>query len=295
MLTINPKKSTTPEVHHALLGGIAPRPIAFASTVDKDGKPNLSPFSFFNAFGANPPILIFSPARSGRDNTNKHTFLNIQEVPEVVINMVTFDMAQQMSLASSPFARGVNEFEKSGFTKQESETIKPFRVKESPIQYECKVQQVIETGTEGGAGNLVICEVTRIHIDEDVLDYEGKIDPQLADLIGRMGGNYYVRTIGDGLFEIPKPISSVGIGFDQLPAFIKNSREMSQAEKAQLAGLERVPIETDLEITKLSEYVVNGLNRKDLNPICYSKDLIANGKIWDALIYLMIIEKLSQK
>lgn len=291
MLTINPKEVTTPEVHHALLGGIAPRPIAFASTIDKEGKPNLSPFSFFNAFGANPPILIFSPARSGRDNTNKHTLLNIQEVSEVVINMVTFDMAQQMSLASSPYPRGINEFEKSGFTMLESETIKPFRVKESPVQYECKVQQVIETGSEGSAGNLVICEVTRIHLDEDILDYEGRVDPNLADLIGRMGGNYYVRTIGDALFEIPKPISNVGIGFDQLPEFIRNSREWSQAEKAQLAGLEKLPKDVELEEKQLSEYVINGLEKKDLSPICYSKDLIANGRIKDALVYLMILEK----
>lgn len=291
MLTINPKKSTTPEVHHALLGGIAPRPIAFASTIDKDGNPNLSPFSFFNAFGANPPTLIFSPARSGRDNTNKDTLLNIKQVPEVVINMVTFDMAQQMSLASSPYERGVNEFKKSGFTMLESETIKPFRVKESPIQYECKVLQVIETGDQGGAGNLVICEVTRIHIDEDVLDYEGKIDPNLADLIGRMGGNYYVRTIGDALFEIPKPVSFVGMGFDQLPEFIRVSRDWSKAEKAQFAGLERIPTEDDLRKDKLSAFVLNGLDNKDLSPICYSKDLIANGKIWDALVYLMVLEK----
>lgn len=291
MLTINPNESSTPEVHHALLGGIAPRPIAFASTVDKDGKPNLSPFSFFNAFGANPPILIFSPARSGRDNTNKHTFLNIQDVPEVVINMVTFDMAQQMSLASSPYEKGINEFEKSGFTMLDSETIKPYRVKESPIQYECKVIQVIETGDQGGAGNLVICEVTRIHIDEDILDFDGRIDPNLADLIGRMGGNYYVRTIGDALFEIPKPISSKGIGFDQLPDFIKNSRDWSPAEKAQFAGVEKLPNEADLKKENLSDYVFNGLNNKDLSPICYSKDLIANEKVWDALIYLMILEK----
>jgi flavin reductase (DIM6/NTAB) family NADH-FMN oxidoreductase RutF len=291
MLTINPKESTTPEVHHALLGGIAPRPIAFASTIDKDGNPNLSPFSFFNAFGANPPTLIFSPARSGRDNTNKDTLLNIKEVPEVVINMVTFDMAQQMSLASSPYAKGINEFEKAGFTMLASETIKPFRVKESPIQYECKVQQVIETGDKGGAGNLVICEVTRIHIDEDILDYEGRVDPNLADLIGRMGGNYYVRTIGDALFEIPKPISSIGVGFDQLPEFIKVSRDWSTSEKAQFAGLERIPTEDDLKVEHLSSFVTNGLDKSDISPICYSKDLIANEKVWDALVYLMVLEK----
>lgn len=287
MMTINPKERSVQEVHHGLLGGIAPRPIAFASTIDKDGNPNLSPFSFFNAFSANPPILIFSPARGGKDNRNKHTFFNIQEVPEVVINMVTFDMAQQMSLASSNYPKGVNEFDKAGFTMQESETIKPFRVKESPIQYECKVQQVIETGTEGGAGNLVICEVTRIHIDEDILDYNGHVDPNLADLVGRMGGSYYVRTIGDALFEIPKPLAHVGIGFDQLPDFIRNSRDWSQPEKAQLAGVERLPNKDDLKDENLSEYVNNGLTQKGLNPICYSKDLIANGMIWDALVFLM--------
>lgn len=286
-MTINPKERSVQEVHHGLLGGIAPRPIAFASTIDKDGNPNLSPFSFFNAFGANPPMLIFSPARGGKDNKNKHTFFNIQEVPEVVINMVTFDMAQQMSLASSNYPKGVNEFEKAGFTQQESETIKPFRVKESPIQYECKVQQVIETGTEGGAGNLVICEVTRIHIDEDILDYNGHVDPNLADLVGRMGGNYYVRTIGDALFEIPKPLAHIGIGFDQLPDFIRDSRDWSQPEKAQLAGVERLPSKEDLKDENLSEYVNNGLTQKGLNPVCYSKDLIANGMVWDAMVFLM--------
>lgn len=287
MLTINPAERSLQEVHHALLGGIAPRPIAFASTIDNKGNPNLSPFSFFNAFGANPPMLIFSPARGGKDNKNKHTFFNIKEVPEVVINMVTFDMAQQMSLASSNYPKGVNEFVKSGFTMMKSETIKPFRVKESPVQLECKVQQVIETGTEGGAGNIVICEVTRIHIDEDILDYNGQIDPNLADLVGRMGGNHYVRTIGDALFEIPKPVSNIGIGFDQLPEFIRDSRDWSQPEKAQLAGVARLPNEEELEYENLSNYVVNGITQKGLNPICYSKDLIANGKVWDALIFLI--------
>jgi flavin reductase (DIM6/NTAB) family NADH-FMN oxidoreductase RutF len=290
MHTINPKEVSTPEVHHALLGGIAPRPIAFASTVDKEGKPNLSPFSFFNAFGAKPPILIFSPARSGRDNTNKHTFLNIQEVPQVVINMVTYDMAQQMSLASSPYKRGVNEFEKSGFTMLKSETVKPFRVKESPIQYECNVIQIIETGDQGGAGNLVICEVMRIHLDKNILNEDGRVDPNLADLIGRMGGNYYVRTTGKSLFEIPKPISSIGIGYDQLPSFIKNSKDWSPAEKAQFAGVERLPNAKDLMHENQSVYVLTGIKNKDLNPICYSKDLLANNKVWDALVYLMIVQ-----
>lgn len=294
MLTINPKEATNQEVHQAILGGIAPRPIAFVSTIDKDGKPNLSPFSYFNAFGANPPIVIFSPARRGRDNTHKHTYFNVKDVPEAVINMVTFDMVQQVSLASSDFAKGENEFEKAGFTMLESETVAPFRVKESPVQLECKVIQVIETGDQGGAGNLVICEVTRIHIDEDILDYKGQIDPNLADFVGRMGGNYYVRTMGDALFEIPKPLSVVGIGFDKLPEFIRIMRELSQAEKAQLAGVERLPNDEDFKEEKLSVYVQNGLKQKGLNPTCYSKDLIANGKVWDALIFLIIQHNLKK-
>jgi flavin reductase (DIM6/NTAB) family NADH-FMN oxidoreductase RutF len=278
-------------VHHALLGGIAPRPIAFASTIDKDGNPNLSPFSFFNAFGANPPTIIFSPARRGKDNTNKHTFFNVQEVPEVVINMVTFDMVQQMSLASADFDRGVNEFEKAGFTMQKSETIKPFRVKESPIQFECKVKQVIETGQEGGAGNLVICEVTRIHFDEDILDANGQVDPNLADLVGRMGGNYYVRTSGEALFEIPKPISSIGIGVDKLPSFIRSIKEISSAELAQLAGVESLPTKEELQEENLPREVVFGLKNKGLISTCYAKDLISNGHVKEALIFLMVKEE----
>ncbi|NOR87812.1 MAG: flavin reductase family protein [Bacteroidales bacterium] len=291
MITINPKESSIQEVHHALLGGIAPRPIALASTIDSDGNPNLSPFSFFNAFGANPPILIFSPARRGKDNTNKHTFFNIQEVKEVVINMVTFDMVQQVSLSSADYPKGVNEFEKAGFTMLPSETIKPFRVQESPVQFECKVQQVIETGQEGGAGNLVICEVTRIHIDEDILDKDGNINPDLADLVGRMGGNYYVRTSGEALFEIAKPVSSIGIGIDGLPEYIWNNKEISPSELAQMGSLESLPSEEDLLTENLSKFVRNGLSHKGLNPICYAKDLVANGHVKDAVVFLMLVNR----
>lgn len=288
MITINPKESTTQEVHHALLGGIAPRPIAFASTIDKDGNPNLSPFSFFNAFGANPPTIIFSPARRGKDNTNKHTFFNVNEVPEVVINMVTFDMVQQMSLASADFPKGVNEFKKAGFTMLKSESVRPFRVKESPIQFECIVKQVIETGQEGGAGNLVICEVSRIHIDEDILGDDGHIDPNLADLVGRMGGNYYVRTSGESLFEIPKPVSSVGIGIDQIPDFIKNIKEISSAELAQLASIDKLPSKVEFQKDNLPKEVLFGMNNKELMTVCYAKDLIYNNHIKEALMFLML-------
>jgi flavin reductase (DIM6/NTAB) family NADH-FMN oxidoreductase RutF len=284
MKTINPKEKSGQEVYHALAGGIAPRPIAFASTIDKEGNPNLSPFSFFNAFGANPPILIFSPNRRGRDNTNKHTFFNVQEVPEVVINMVTFSMVQQMSLTSMDFEKGVNEFEKAGFTMLESETIKPFRVKESPIQFECKVQQVIETGQEGGAGNLVICEVTRIHLQEGILDAKGQVDPNMADLVGRMGGSHYVRASGQALFEIPKPISSIGIGVDQLPLKIRENSDLSSSELAILAGVEKIPGEEDLKPENWPLVLKNMLREENFSV----HQLIQKNHVWEAFIYLML-------
>ena len=186
-------------------GAVAPRPIAFASTIDKDGKPNLSPFSFYNAFGTNPPILVFSPSRRGRDNTTKHTYENVKEVPEVVINVVNFEMVRQVSDASAEFPKGVNEFEMVGFTMQKSDLVRPFRVKESPVQFECRVLQVIETGTGGGAGNLVICEILRMHVNPGILDESGRIDPHRIDLVGRLGRNFYVRASGDAIFEVAKP------------------------------------------------------------------------------------------
>jgi flavin reductase (DIM6/NTAB) family NADH-FMN oxidoreductase RutF len=204
-LHFDPKETPVQKFHHLMLGVIAPRPIAFASTVDRDGRPNLSPFSFFNAFGANPPVVVFSPSRRGKDNTTKDTYENIKEIPEVVINAVTFDMVQKVSDSSADFAKGVNEFEMVGFTMQPSELIRPFRVKESPVQMECKVLQVIETGFEHAAGNLVICEILRIHVIPEVLDEKGRIDPNKIDLVGRLGGEYYVRASGSALFEVAKP------------------------------------------------------------------------------------------
>jgi flavin reductase (DIM6/NTAB) family NADH-FMN oxidoreductase RutF len=201
----DPKDTSVPKFHHLMLGAIAPRPIAFASTIDKDGRPNLSPFSFFNAFGANPPVVVFSPSRRGRDNTTKHTYDNIKEVPEVVINAVTYGMVNQVSDSSADFAKGVNEFDMVGFTMEPSDLVKPFRVKESPVQMECKVLQVIETGYGPAAGNLVICEILRIHVNPTVLDSQGRIDPHKIDLVGRLGGEYYVRASGSALFELAKP------------------------------------------------------------------------------------------
>lgn len=204
-LTINPKETTVQRFHQMMLGSIAPRPIAFVSTIDEDGRPNLSPFSFFSAFGANPPIVVFSPSRRGKDNTTKHTYENVKVVPEVVINAVTFDMVQKVSDSSADFPKGVNEFDMVGFTMEPSELVKPFRVKESPVQMECRVLQVIETGFENAAGNLVICEILRMHVNPDVLDEKGRIDPNKIDLVGRLGGEYYVRASGTALFEVAKP------------------------------------------------------------------------------------------
>lgn len=253
MISLNPSDLTVPKVHQYLLGAIGPRPIAFASTVDAEGRPNLAPFSFFNVFSANPPILIFSPARSGRLNTTKDTYNNVKLVPEVVINVVNYNIVQQMSLASSPYAPGVDEFVKSGFTPLASETIKPYRVAESPVQFECKVKQVIELGAEGGAGNLIICEVTSIHIDESVLDENGMIDQHKIDLVSRMGGDWYCRADSNSMFEVKKPITTCGIGFDQLPDDILRSQVLSKNELGQLAGIEELPNETDVNEYKLLE------------------------------------------
>jgi len=241
MLTIDPKEVTVPELHGYLLGAIAPRPIAFASTVDKNGKVNLSPYSFFNCFGANPPILIFSPARRGRDNTTKDTFENVKEVGEVVINIVNYPMVEQMSLSSTEYPRGVNEFEKAGLTAIESVKIKPPRVGESPAAFECKVLEVKETGTEGGAGNLVICEVLLAHFKEDVLDENKKIDPFKLDAVARMGGNYYCRAQGDAIFEIPKPLRNLGIGVDNMPEEVKNSSILTGNNLGRLGNIEALP------------------------------------------------------
>jgi flavin reductase (DIM6/NTAB) family NADH-FMN oxidoreductase RutF len=235
------------------VGAIGPRPVAFASPIDAEGRPNLSPFSFFNVFGANPPLLIFSPARRGRDNTTKHSYHNVKAVPEVVINVVTYAMVQQTSLASTEYAEGVNEFVKAGFTPIPSDVVRPFRVKESPVQFECRVQQVIETGMGGGAGNLVLCEVVRIHVDEDLLDERGKIDQRKIDLVGRMGGNFYCRAHGDALFELAQPSTQIGVGVDALPPEARNSRILTGNDLGQLGTLLQVPDETLVNEYKLTE------------------------------------------
>lgn len=253
MLTIDPKEIPVPKLHHYLLGAVGPRPIAFASTIDKNGNKNLAPFSFFNVFSANPPIMVFSPARSGRTNTTKNTFDNVKEVAEVVINIVNYSIVEQMSLSSSPFDSDVDEFVKSGLTPIASETIRPFRVKESPVQFECKVNEVVELGTEGGAGNLVICEVTKIHIDESILDENGTIDQHKIDLVSRMGGNWYCRANAESMFEIKKPIMTIGVGYDSIPEDIRNSSILTGNDLGKLGGIEELPNETDVNDHKLIE------------------------------------------
>lgn len=253
MLTLDPKELPIPKLHGYLLGAIGPRPIAFASTVDENGVNNLSPFSFFNVFSAAPPVLIFSPARNGRTNTTKDTYNNVKKVPEVVINIVNYDILHQMSLSSSPFASDVDEFVKAGLTPVASDTIKPMRVLEAPVQFECKVLEVKELGDQGGAGNLVICEVTKIHIHEEVLAEDGTIDQKKINLVARMGGNWYCHANEASMFEITKPITTIGIGFDQLPEDILRSSVLTGNDLAQLAGVTEIPNETDVNEYKLLE------------------------------------------
>ncbi len=253
MLTLDPKELTVPKLHQYLLGSVGPRPIAFAATIDVAGNNNLAPFSFFNVFSANPPILIFSPARSGRSNTTKDTYNNVKVHPEVVINVVNYDIVHQMSLASSPYAPGVSEFEKAGFTTLKSDLVQPMRVAESPVQFECKVIEVKELGTEGGAGNLIICEVVKIHIYEAVLDENGMIDQHKIDLVSRMGGNWYCRSDVNSMFEIQKPITTCGIGYDSLPKDILQSSILTGNDLGHLAGIENLPDETAVNEYKLLE------------------------------------------
>lgn len=262
MISINPKEVSPVKLQGYLQSAIAPRPIAFASTLDADGNPNLSPFSFFNVFSSNPPILVFSPARRVRNNTIKHTLINCEATREVVINIVDYSMVQQMSLSSTEYADGVNEFDKSGFTMLKSDVIKPFRVAESPVQFECKVNDIIALGTEGGAGNLIICEVVKIHISEAILDENGLIDQQKIDLVSRLGGNWYSRAI-DGLFEVEKPLSTLGIGVDNIPEFIKESTYFNGNDLGKLGNIEAIPNEEEITIFVKENFAVKGVLSSD--------------------------------
>jgi flavin reductase (DIM6/NTAB) family NADH-FMN oxidoreductase RutF len=246
MKSFIPGKLKVPEVHGHLLGTVGPRPIAFASTLSKNGTPNLSPYSFFNVFSANPPIMIFSPARRVRNNTTKHTLINCEDTKEVVINVVNYDIVQQMSLSSTEYPEGVNEFEKSGLTMLKSDIVKPYRVKESPVQFECKVKNIIKLGTEGGAGNLILSEVVKFHIADHLFDDDGKIDQYNIDQVARMGGNWYTRA-NRGMFEVPKPLSKLGIGIDQMPEDVKYSEYLNGNDLGKLGNIESLPAQVDID------------------------------------------------
>lgn len=258
MLSIDPKETPTSKLHQYLLGAVGPRPIALASTVDAEGRPNLSPFSFFNVFSANPPVLIFSPARRGRDNSVKHTFNNAKATMEVVINVVNYDMVHQVSLSSSEYEEGVNEFEKAGLSMLPSEVVKPFRVAEAPVQFECKINNIIELGSEGGAGNLVICEVLKMHIQEEILDEKGYIDQHKIDLVARMGGNWYTRAIA-GMFEVPKPLQTLGIGVDAISEEIRNSKILTGNDLGKLGNVEKLPSAEEIKKLIDSDSVLGDL------------------------------------
>ena len=285
MLSIDPKDIPTAKLHGYLLSAVAPRPIALASTMDKDGNPNLSPFSFFNVFSANPPILIFSPARRVRDNTTKHTLENVHQIKEVVINIVNFDIVQQMSLSSTEYAKGVNEFDKAGFTMLQSDIVKPFRVAESPVQFECKVNDIIALGNQGGAGNLVICEVVKVHIHKAILNDDETINQQKIDLVARAGGSYYTRA-KDGFFEIPKPIATLGIGVDAIPEEIRNSTVLTGNDLGLLGNIEKLPSKE--EITKFLGENAQFLDMNTSQKHHFAKKFLKNNEVLSAWKLLLI-------
>ena len=292
-MIVDPKKLKPSEFHAYMLGAIAPRPIAFASTIDKNGNPNLSPFSFFNAFGSNPPLLIFSPALSGRTGGTKNTLDNVREVDEVVINVVSYAIVQQASLASSEYAKGVNEFVKAGFTPLESQLVKPFRVKESPVQMECKVMQIIQTGVRGGAANLVICEILLMHINDDVLDENQKIDPVKIDQVARMGGNWYSRA-ARGLFEVPKPLAAAAMGIDLLPKSVRESKILTGNDLGHLGNTQEMPSKDVIkaysereDVRKLTDALAaNPSGKEDVLHLA-ARQLVAEGKTEEALLLLL--------
>ena len=291
MISILPQDLPTAKLHAYLLGAVSPRPVAFASTIDKEGNINLSPFSFFNVFSARPPILIFSPARRGRDNTTKHSYENVLEVPEVVINIVSFAMVQQASLSSTEYAKGVNEFKKAGFTEIASHIVKPPRVAEAPVQMECKVNEVISLGKEGGAGNLVICEVVKLHIKQEILDENGAIDPHKIDTIARMGGNWYTRA-KTGLFEVPKPLTTLGIGIDMLPQEIRNSKVLTGNDLGMLGNVEDFPNTEEINtFIKTSADLISILNLGSVEAIHKkAQEMLIKGEVRNAWKVLLAKE-----
>ena len=295
MLTLTAADLTPLEIQNYLQYAIAPRPICFASTVDRAGNINLSPFSFFNLFSSNPPVCVFSPSRRVRDNTTKHTLENLLEVPECVINIVNYDMVQQTSLASSEYPKGTNEFIKAGFTELKSELVRPPRVAEAPVQLECSVRDIISLGKTPGAGNLVLADIKLIHIRESLLDESGKIDQARIDLVARLGGDWYCRVTKDNLFKVAKPIATLGIGFDSLPFAIRNSRILTGNNLGQLANVETLPSDEEVEdfkrdsaISELLDSTIGDITTRKALLHLKAKEYLDNGNVPDAWKILLL-------
>lgn len=295
MLTINVSELSPEQLQNYMQYAIAPRPICFASTVDAAGNINLSPFSFFNMFSTNPPVCVFSPARRVRNNTTKHTLENILEVRECVINIVNYDMVQQMSLSSTEYAKGVNEFEKAGFTMQASQLVQPPRVMEAPVQMECLVTQVISLGDQAGAGNLIVAEVKLMHINEEILDESGKIDQEKIDLVARLGGDWYCRVTPDNLFKVAKPLTTLGIGVDALPHDVRNSRELSGNDLGMLGNLEQLPtpeeiddMRSDAAVKEVLDATIGDASTRMRELHGLAKEFLRQGRVSDALKIVLL-------
>lgn len=291
MLTLDPKDLPVPTLQSYLQGIIAPRPIAFASTIDKDGNVNLTPFSFFNLFSSHPPIVVFSPARRVRDGSIKHSLENVYEVPEVVINIVSYSLVQQASLASTEYPKGVNEFVKTGLTAVKSILVKPPRVKESPASMECKAKQIIPLGDQGGAGNLVICEVLLIHISEEILSPDQKVDPFKLDVVARMGEDWYCHAQGDAIFKVPKPLTKLGIGVDRIPARIRNSKVLTGNDLGMLGNVEQLPDEKNVEEFRKNDFVQDAVRKGEEKVHLLAHEFLLKGEIdnaWKVLLSLPV-------
>ena len=285
-MIIDPKNTPTADLHQYMLGSVAPRPIALASTIDENGVANVAPYSFFNAFSSNPPIVVFSSNRKVKDNTTKDTLHNIQSNKEVVINVVSHDILRQMAISSVAFGPTDSEFDKAGFTPVASDLVKPFRVKESPVQMECKVSDIITLGEHGGAGHLIICHIVRMHIDDRILDADKKIDPQKIDLMGRMGRAFYTRASGDSVMKVYQNVGKICLGYDQIPEHIKTSNILSANDVARIAGQLTFPSE-ELLASVSNEYASTIQNRVAEKTHTIAKELIGKEEIEKAFALLM--------
>lgn len=294
MLSLETKNLTPLQIQAYLNHAVAPRPICLASTVDSEGNVNLSPFSFFNLFSVNPPVCVFSPSRRVRDNTTKHTLENLQQVPECVINIVNYDMVQQVSLSSVEYPTGVNEFIKAGLTELPSEQVKPPRVAESPIQLECVVKEIISLGDTPGAGNLVIAEIRVIHISEGILDEDGAIDQFKTDQVGRLGGDWYCRVTADNLFKVAKPVRTIGIGVDSIPHAIRNSKVLTGNNLGQLGNMEELPADEAIEaytqsdeLKEIFDATIGDSQTRELQLHLKAKQLLDEGRVEEAWMVLL--------